>query len=62
MGIGASIGLTRVMRTLLFNVEPTDPLTMAAVAGVMVVVAAAACIVPAWRASRVDPLTVLRES
>jgi putative ABC transport system permease protein len=62
VGIGASIALTRVMRTLLFNVTPTDPLTLAAVAGVMIVVAAAACIVPAWRASRVDPLTVLRES
>jgi putative ABC transport system permease protein len=61
IGLIASAGLTRVIATMLFNVTPTDPLTLAAVAGVMSVVAALACIVPAWRATRVDPLIVLRE-
>ena len=48
--------------TLLFNVTPTDPLTLVLVAGVMIVVAPAACFVPAWRATRVDPLVVLRDT
>ena len=60
LGLAASIGLTRVIATLLFNVTPTDPLTLAIVAGVIAVVAAAACIIPAWRATRVDPLVVLK--
>ena len=62
LGLAASFGLTRVMRTLLFNVTPTDPLTLVLVAGVMIVVATAACFVPAWRATRVDPLVVLRDT
>ena len=62
LGLAASFGLTRVMRTLLFNVAPTDPLTLVLVAGVMIVVATAACLVPAWRATRVDPLVVLRDT
>ena len=62
LGLAASFGLTRVMRTLLFNVTPTDPLTLVLVAGIMIVVATAACFVPAWRATRVDPLVVLRDT
>ena len=53
---------TRVLGSLLFNVTPTDPLTLAIVAGLMLVVAAGACFVPAWRATRVDPLVVMRET
>jgi predicted permease len=60
LGLGASLALTRVIATLLFNVTPTDPLTLASVAGVIALVAAAACIIPAWRATRVDPLVVLK--
>ncbi|HYN09957.1 MAG TPA: ABC transporter permease [Vicinamibacterales bacterium] len=60
LGLAASIALTRVIATLLFNVTPTDPLTLAIVAGVIAFVAAAACVIPAWRATRVDPLVVLR--
>jgi putative ABC transport system permease protein len=60
IGLAASLGLTRVMATLLFNVTPTDPLTLASVAAVIALVAAAACIIPAWRATRVDPLVVLK--
>jgi putative ABC transport system permease protein len=62
IGLAASFGLTRVLSTLLYNVTPTDPLTLATVAGVMIVVAVVACFVPAWRATRVDPLVVLRDS
>ena len=62
LGLAASVGLTRVIATWLFNVTPTDPLTLAIVAGVIALVAAAACVIPAWRATRVDPLIVLRES
>jgi ABC-type antimicrobial peptide transport system permease subunit len=62
IGLAGSLALTRVMSSLLYNVTPTDPVTLATVAGVMIGVAAAACFVPAWRATRVDPLTVLRDA
>jgi predicted permease len=61
-GLGASIGLTRLMRTMLFNVEPTDPLTLTSVAGVVILAALVACLVPAWRATRVDPNATLRQA
>jgi ABC-type lipoprotein release transport system permease subunit len=48
------------MRALLFGVEPADPLTLVAVAAGLSGVAALACLVPALRAMRVDPLTALR--
>jgi len=60
IGLAGSFALTRVMATLLYNVTPTDPITLASVTGVIVAVAFAACFIPAWRATRVDPLTVLR--
>jgi putative ABC transport system permease protein len=62
LGLTASYGLSRVLGTLLFNVSATDPLTLGGVAAVIAAVAAAACVIPAWRAARVDPLKVLRES
>jgi putative ABC transport system permease protein len=45
----------------LFNVKPTDPVTMASVVGIIAVVALAACYIPASRATRVDPMVVLRD-
>jgi len=60
LGLAGSFAITRVMATLLFNVTPTDPITLASVTGVIAAVALAACLIPAWRATRVDPLTVLR--
>jgi len=48
------------MRSLLFAVAPTDPGTLGAVAGVVAVVAVAACLRPAWRATRVDPASTMR--
>jgi ABC-type antimicrobial peptide transport system permease subunit len=61
-GIVAALGLTRVIKTMLFNVTPTDPLTLAIVTGVIAVVAIVACLVPAWRATRTDPMIVLRNA
>jgi ABC-type antimicrobial peptide transport system permease subunit len=60
IGLAASLGLSRVLGTLLFNVPPNDPVTLALVAGVIAIVGAAACFVPAWRATRTDPLIALR--
>ncbi len=60
LGLGAAFAFTRVLRTLLFGVTATDPLTFVSVAVFFVVVATAATVVPARWASRVDPLTVLR--
>jgi putative ABC transport system permease protein len=52
--------LTRYMETMLFQVDARDPMTFAGAAGVLLLVSAAACYFPARRATRVDPLTVLR--
>jgi predicted permease len=59
-GLGAAFGLTRLMRTLLFGVNPSDAVTYAGVALVLLVVALGACALPALRASRVDPTVALR--
>ncbi len=61
-GIGAAILLTRLMSGLLFHVEATDPITFVAMALVLVMIAAAACLAPARRASSVDPMVALRAS
>jgi predicted permease len=60
--VGAAAALVggRFLAGLLFDVRPTDPAVFAAVVGLVVVVAAAASLVPAWRATRVDPAEVLR--
>jgi predicted permease len=60
-GLGAAIVSTRLMKTLLFEVSPNDPLTLSCVAGVITIVAAAACLIPALRATRVDPIVALRD-
>jgi ABC-type antimicrobial peptide transport system permease subunit len=60
-GIALALPLVRVMRTLLYEVEPTDPVSVTIVAGLLLVVAAAASWWPARRAMKVDPLTLLRE-
>jgi putative ABC transport system permease protein len=61
-GLIASFGLTRLLQAQLFNVKPTDPATLTAVAGFIAVIAFIACYVPAQRATRVDPMITLRES
>jgi predicted permease len=60
IGAAAAFALTRLMRSLLFEVSPADPLTFAAIAALLVAVALAACYIPARRAMRVDPMTALR--
>ncbi|HEX6323538.1 MAG TPA: ABC transporter permease [Vicinamibacterales bacterium] len=61
LGLGASLLLTDLLRAQLFNVQPIDPVTMAAVAVFISVVAMIACLVPARRATTVDPMIVLRQ-
>ena len=61
-GLIASFGLTRLLQAQLFNVKPTDPLTLTAVTGFIAVIAFVACYVPAQRATRVDPMVTLRDS
>jgi predicted permease len=60
VGIGAAMGVTRFMANMLYNVHPNDPVTIAGVAILLTIVALAACIIPARRAMRVDPMVALR--
>lgn len=59
-GLAAAFGTTQVMRSLLYDTSATDPVTYAAMASAALVVAVIACLVPALRATQVDPLTALR--
>jgi putative ABC transport system permease protein len=61
VGIALALAATRLLNALLFGTSPTDAVTFAAVATLLVVVAAGASLVPALRASRVDPLIALRD-
>jgi predicted permease len=60
IGLVSAIALTRMMKTLLFQVEPTDPVTFVGVSLVLATAALLACYVPARRALRIDPLRALR--
>jgi putative ABC transport system permease protein len=60
LGLAAAVALTRFIQGLLYGVPPIDPLTYSGVAALLVIVAIAACWVPAWRAARLDPVEVLR--
>ena len=60
IGLTGAFALTRIISTLLFGVSTKDPMTFISVAGILAVVALVACYIPAWRATRVDPLVALR--
>ena len=59
-GLAGSAVMTRFLQSMLFGVKATDPLTYGAIAGLLTAVTLLACLVPAHRATRVDPLTALR--
>jgi len=60
VGLAAALALTRLMSRLLFGISAHDPITLAAVVGLLTIVTLAACYLPARRATRVDPLMALR--
>jgi putative ABC transport system permease protein len=60
VGLAAGVEAGRLMRDLLYGIKPLDPAVFAVVAAVLLAVAGVACIVPAWRASRLDPIQALR--
>jgi len=61
VGTAAALAMTRVLTSLLYGVEATDPATFAAAAVLLLAAAAAACYVPARQAARLDPLAILRQ-
>ena len=60
LGLVVSFAATRIFQSMLYGTQPLDPFVYAAVAAVLLMVAAVACLVPAWRASRLDPMQALR--
>ena len=62
IGLVGAVLLTRLMTTMLFEVSPTDPLTFVSTVVLLVSVALLACWVPARRATKVDPIIVLRHN
>ena len=61
LGVPAALGLARLVRSQLYGVKPSDPLTLALAALVLLAIAAGAAWVPARRAAGVDPMRALRE-
>jgi putative ABC transport system permease protein len=61
VGVALAAGLTRVMRAMLYDVEPTDPVSVAVVVAIVTATAFFASWLPARRAMRVDPVMLLRE-
>jgi putative ABC transport system permease protein len=60
IGLLASLGLTRLIKGLLFSVSVTDPMTFVAIAVLMIFIALLACLIPARRATKIDPLIALK--
>ena len=60
IGVLLSLWFSILLRTMLFEISPGDPATVAAISGAMLAAAAAACWLPAWRAASVDPAIALR--
>ncbi len=62
IGVVAGVLLMRSFRFLLYGIHPADPMTLIGVAAVLIATATAACLIPAWRAMKVDPVQALRAS
>jgi len=60
LGIAASVAVVREIKSMLYETEPLDPAVFVVVAAMLLAVAALACLAPAWRASRLDPMQALR--
>jgi ABC-type antimicrobial peptide transport system permease subunit len=60
LGLTASAGATQLIRSMLYGTEPYDPVVVAVVILTLLLIASIACIFPAWRASRLDPMRALR--
>ena len=61
LGAAAALGLTRLLGYILYRVSPRDPLAFGSAFLVMTIASLAACVVPAWRAQRIDPVRALRD-
>jgi putative ABC transport system permease protein len=59
-GLAGAVGMARAMKSLLFAVQPLDPIAFGLAAVVLVALASAACLIPAWRATRIDTVVALR--
>ncbi|MBO0859399.1 MAG: ABC transporter permease [Chloracidobacterium sp.] len=60
IGVSAALGITQLMKSLLFGLSATDPLTFVAIAMLLIFVAFIACWIPAWRAAKIDPMVAIR--
>jgi putative ABC transport system permease protein len=60
LGLVASYAATRIFQSMLFGTQPLDPVVLSAVIATLLAVAILACLIPAWRASRLDPMQALR--
>jgi predicted permease len=60
VGLVGSVGAAELIRSMLYGTKPLDPMVFAAVSGTLLLVAAFACMFPAWRAARLDPMQALR--
>jgi putative ABC transport system permease protein len=60
LGLAASVGAVRLIQSMLYGTRPLDPAIFASVTASLLIVATLACLVPAWKASRIDPMQALR--
>jgi putative ABC transport system permease protein len=60
LGLAGALAVSRMLRSLVFGISATDPATLGGVALLLLAVATAAALVPAWRASRVSPVEAMR--
>jgi ABC-type antimicrobial peptide transport system permease subunit len=61
LGLAVSASAVQLIRSMLYGTQSLDPVVFATVAGTLLLVALIACLAPAWRASRLDPVVALRE-